>query len=257
MDDEALVAEFNDDPSPASEALIEIVVRVHERYRAWFAATGTITRFRREVRIRSYLAEGWRTTVRDLRAPWVPPGGDPADIIETTLAGFEVLADPLLFNNLVLAYEVARGAEPIPTVVTEAERMAAALVDLADGRIPHDAFVASFGHFALAPYELSEPRFHELDAEVLARIAGMAPRWGEDAKRDLDAVLATRETADVGVLIAVRELARSRALLVVDHLRTALRSAAATADIEDVFAHPIAETLAQLRGLSGSATTTV
>lgn len=247
MDNEALVAEFNDDPSPASEALIEIVVRVHDRYRAWFAATGTIARFRREVRIRSYLADGWRATVRDLHAPWVPPGGDPADVIEVTLAGFETLADPLLFNNLVLAYEVARGAEPLPTVETEAERMTAALVELADRRITRDAFVATFGHFALAPYELSEPRFHELDTDMLARIAAMAPRWEGPAKRDLETVLASRDPADVGVLIAVREIARSRALQVVDHLRATLRSAAVEAGIEDVFASPIAETVARLR----------
>lgn len=247
-DDAALIAELNDDPSPASEALIEIVLRVHRRYREIFSASGVAARFKREFRIKSYLLDGWQTYARSLLAPRAPAvAADTAGTIEALLEEFETACDPLLFNNLVLAHQIARGGSITSSIRTELEALGDAFAGFASGRLSHRDFVRRFGHHSLRPYELAEPRFHESDDSTLRRIASMVTRKASSPKRELAEFLPSKNPASPDILVSVREIARSEMLRTVDALRQRLLAAAFEAHIDDVFAQPISETLAQTR----------
>lgn len=242
--DEELIAEFNDDPSPASLALIEIIASAHARQLGAWSTPGAIAGFRRELRVKSYTLDGWKTYARSLMVPRASVvSGPPGDRIVRLLEEFRDACDPLLFNNLVLAHEVARGRPIGYAIGTLAEEMRDALADLAAGRTDRATFVEAFGHHAARPYELSDPRFHELDDDALARIAALAGDREPAPKGRLQERLAARESAAPDVLIAVRELARSRMLLVIDDLRTALLDSG----IGDVFDLPIERSLAMMR----------
>jgi hypothetical protein len=239
MDTTKEIAEFIDSPSAISQHLVEIVVRLNEKYQNQFASTNFLQKIQTNFTADMYTKDGWKSFYLMLKDYQLPPMDSLSDKdkLKLLFKEFETLYDKLLLNNFVLAFlytnkKVQDFQNPI---LTEEDRKIMLLQQLARGKCTVATFKTEFGQYSLNPFELSAERFAEYPDEKLLKIASFTANMTLKEKITIEEYIAKKTVEVTPLLLALRELAKYKSLLIIAELRNTLLHMAKEKHIEDVF----------------------
>lgn len=211
---EHLTAEFNPEPSPLSQCLVDSVLALNAASEKQLAPRSLTGRLRADFRAKMYVKSGWREYYEMLRSYTVPEfAGTTCEQFDLLHKEFERFYKLLIDHNLILGRIYTAGAEHQQDVETEEDRKTFALLHFTPKQ-----FKEQFGQYALENFELSERRFSEYTDTEIKQLSGLAKNSKTFNKTPLEEA-AKKTEADISLLIALRELAKSKTLLIIAGMR--------------------------------------
>lgn len=239
MADQAETEEFVVNPSKATKRLVDIVLRLQNRYDAQLKTKNPIKKIRVIFKIKIYFEAGYREFFYFLK-DYKIPSQDLSGIkkLDLLFKEFEKIYDKLIFNNIVLAYARSVCGEISNKVLTKEDEKILFLKKLFLDEITTGQFNEKFGHYALNAYELSSKRFEEYDSSELASLAKLVADFKTEkieAKIPLETYINSGAKDKSPILIALRELAKYHTLFLVRAIRYELLRLAQQKHIKNIF----------------------
>ena len=231
MTEEYNAGEFVSNPSKITSHLVELVAKLNEKHESLLKTKNILKKFKSGFTLRMYMEDGYKEYCSFLINYELPKSLK----LEEWFAEFEKLYDKLILNNFVLAYAYTLNNDVSNPVLTMEDKKVLALKKLYDEKLTKQQFDKEFGHYALNAYELSSKRFEEYSEKELMAIAKLAAGLEIKEKTPLEEYMATNPKNKIPILIALRELAKYKVLLVVKEIRYALLDMAKKEKIENIF----------------------
>lgn len=208
-----------------NQDLFKIILGLSHEYDSLFESKSFFAQYKRTVMMKLYLKEGYKDYYLSLQA-YQPPilvSGDHLQNLDLLLIEFKNSYRKLLLNNYALAYQYKKTKNLDNKYLTEEDKKNVCLQQLAANRISIAKFKSKFGHYAVNPYELKAKRFHEYSIAEFKPLLKMCLNLKIKSKPELIPEIINGKIGDiVPVLIALRELAKSKILLIVDKIRSEL-----------------------------------
>lgn len=218
-------SEFIENPSSLSKHLVSIVNRLNGKYSQLYLSTKTVAIIKKEIKLKLYLKQGWKDYYKFLNKYYLPSFSTQplVEQIKQLFIEFERFYDKAIFNNFILAsVYVNKNQIPISTIIIPEDEKIIAFQKLHQKQISVDQFNKQFGHHALNPYELSSPRFKEYQPAKLLKLAKLSSNIKTTVKSRPGKHFKSQKSANISTLIALREIAKDKTLLIIDNLRDCL-----------------------------------
>lgn len=185
---------------------------------------GFFARARFEGKMRAYLMNGYRATLKNLREFELPNHtDDPTENIKALVSSFKHLYPTIVFNNIALARMAPDGSFTVEVETKEDEKNRL-LSELSRGEILCEALKEQFGHYAFNGYEVRERRFSEYECSELKELGALVAQITEHNKPSLDTYASDIKGAATPThLVGIRELGKYHALRIVAALREELQ----------------------------------
>lgn len=233
-------------PTPASKTLVEIVASLSQKYDDLFKSKDFFHQYKRSVMVRLYLKEGYKDYYKYLQGYSLPNliENDHRHNLRILVSEFKCLYDKLLLNNYSLAYQYWQTKSLTNYFMTEEDKKNLFLIKFANNKISINEFKDGFGHYAINPYELSVKRFHEYSESDFKRLLKICKGIKIKLKPELGPEAVNEKCADIiPVIITLRELSKSKILLIVDKIRQELLGISKEENNKKIFESPLTEYL--------------
>lgn len=211
-------SEFIVNPSPASLTLVNIVKKHTWFYNSRFSSKKLIVKFAREVKLRVYIEEDYKQYYLFLKNYRLPKYSDKT-AISALVHEFDQFYKKLMYNNIAIAYLHKKTKTIVSKVQTQEDIKNQMLQGLFNKTVGLKKFHKHFGHYGLNAYELTSKRFHEYSKSELLKLARKISDLKIHKKMPLEAAMKSKKVDKISILIALRELAKNRCLLIIAALR--------------------------------------
>ena len=209
--------EFVNNPSEISKELVRIVSKITKKYDSGFKS-GIIRKFLVHLKINLYLKGGYKEYYNFLNNYDVQKLKNLS--LSELFLEFENFYDPLIFNNVALAFLFSTQGKINSSVLTKEDEKILLLQKTNKNNI--NKFKSLFGHYSLNSYELSYPRFKEYrDSEIL-KLVKLAKKITISKKITLEDYIKSNKNEVMPILVALRELGKYNVLFIIDALRNKL-----------------------------------
>ena len=205
--------EFIENPSPLSEHLLDIANEEKDKVELFLKKKNTFRRIFALIKMRMMYAEKYLEIFEFVNKFKVKHG------INELFLQFQVVAEKLALNNLLLAYGMVDKKCSPSIIITKEDQKLLMLRQLYEKKITTKQFKKTFGHYALNGYELASRRFSEYDDAELFTLAELLKDFKEKKEITLFEYLKSKVINKFWVYSALREELRSCTFLIISNLR--------------------------------------
>jgi len=231
------ISELISHPSPASKKVIKIIKSIYYDYQKKLTQKN-LRRLIFITKIKLYQKQNYKQLYLYLKNYQIllPSTLSKSNQLKILFSEFSKLQQKLIFNNFALASLASLNQFPTTSnILTIEDEKIIYLQKIANNQISRLLFNKKFGHYALNPYELSEPRFTEYKSSQLKKLAKLTLNINIKSKKKLENYIKSEPANHLAILIGLRELFKSTSLKVIKQIRDILLLIEKEQRIDNIF----------------------